>query len=400
MIKKLIVAAIVMLFLIILGVMTLNGVASNDDAQQGESSKAKQPPTVEIIEAATSSISKSLEVTGSVEPYRIARLASPAEGPVLDIRVREGELVKSNEPLLSIGRKSGVDALIVSMREELKKEEEDLRRARKLIQDGVIPEEQLDQARADYEKARAQLVQAEETARDYTIHAPWDGVVTKLLVKEGEFVAPRAVLLEMYDPSSLVIRAAIPESRAADTTADMRVEVLLDAYPQSKFQGRVGRIYPYLDAQLRTRTVEIVLDKPVNLLPGMFARLKMLLHTADNAVVLPLEAVVQSPKGQVVFILEEGCAVRRPVEIGIEEGNRVQVVSGVKPGDKVISAGNGKLKNGAAVRLAGSGGPAPGMGQGKDKGKGQGKGKMAGKAEDGNSTRHAADVSPAAGVSQ
>jgi RND family efflux transporter MFP subunit len=117
-------------------------------------------------------------------------------------------------------------------------------------------------------------------------------------------------------------------------------------------QGRIERVYPYLDSRLRTRTMEITLEKPIDLLPGMFARLNVLLKNIEDAVIVPLEALVTTPKGQVVFVVEDGKAIARAVKTGIEADNRIQLVSGVQPGDKVIIAGNEKLKDGVEVSLA------------------------------------------------
>ena len=336
------------------GIVFFHGVPAGKTETE-QPGKQKQPPQVRVIPATKSSISKTLELPGSVEPYRVALLASPAEGPVVDVRVREADRVSKGESLLSIGRKKGVDALIVSLREELKKEEDNLSRTRQLVESQALPGEQLDQARAAYEKVRALLIKAEETALDYTIKAPWAGVVSQVKVKEGEFVAPRAVLLEMYDPASLVIRASIPERHAATVPAGMRVDVRLDAYPDHVIPGRIERVYPYLDSRLRTRTVEIGLDKSVNLLPGMFARLTLSLERAEGVVVVPLEALVSKSKGHVVFVFEEGKATARMVKTGIEADNRIEIISGIQSGDKVIVAGNEKLKNGAEVRVAGDG---------------------------------------------
>jgi len=336
------------------GIVFFHGVpAGKTEAEQP--GKQKQPPQVRVIPATRSSISKTLELSGSVEPYRVARLASPAEGPVVDLRVREADRVTPGESLLSIGRKKGVDALIVSLREELKKEEDNLNRTRQLVKSQALPGEQLDQARTAYEKVRALLIKAEETALDYTIKAPWAGVVSHVKVTEGEFVAPRAVLLEMYDPASLVIRASIPEKHAVEVPAGMRVDVRLDAYPDNVIPGRIERVYPYLDSRLRTRTVEICLDKSVNLLPGMFARLTLSLERAEEVFVAPLEALVSTPKGRVIFVFEGGKATARMAKTGIEADNRIEIISGIQPGDKIIVAGNEKLKNGAEVRLAGDG---------------------------------------------
>jgi membrane fusion protein (multidrug efflux system) len=356
---------------LILGVAAVAGasliyVITSAKPETGQPSKQERPPVVKVVAASNATVSLGLELTGAVEPYQIARLASPAEGPVFRIRVREGDRVKAGDALLSIGRKKGADALIFSLQEKFKKEEDNLRRTEQLVGNGTFPVKQLDQAKADYEDVRAQLVKAEETAQDYAITAPWAGVVSQVLVKEGEFVAPRVALLEMYDPSSLVIRVAVPEKHAATVSTDMCADIRLDAYPGEILKGRIERIYPYLDPRLRTRTVEIVLDKPVDLLPGMFARVKVLLKVVNDAVVVPAEAVVSTPKGQAIFVVEEGKAVRTPVETGIEEGNRIQIVTGIKPGDKVVVAGNEKLKDGAAVSL--SGGEGAGKGTPSDKG--------------------------------
>jgi membrane fusion protein (multidrug efflux system) len=336
----------------VFGIFLVRGIPSGK-SETGQPANQKKPPKVRVVAASKATVSYGLELTGSVEPYRVAQLASPAEGPVLNVGVREGDRVKAGDTLLSIGRKRGIDALIVSLRDELKKEDDNLRRTRQLVENEALPGEQLDQARAAFEKVRALLVKAEETSQDYGVTAPWTGVVSRVIVKEGEFVAPRAALLEMYDPASLVVRAAVPEKHAAEIAAGMPVDVRLDAYPDEIMKGRIERVYPYLDSRLRTRTMEIVLDKPIDLLPGMFARLKVLLKSVNEAVVVPLEAIVSTPKGQVVFVVEDGKAIARPVETGIEEDNRIQIVTGVQPGDKVIVAGNEKLKDGVAVSLAG-----------------------------------------------
>src|SRR4030042_816529 len=100
--------------------------ATAGKSQTVESPKQKMPPVVEVVSAVNAELSLGLELTGSAEPYQLARLASPAEGPVLNIRVREGDQVKAGDARLATGRKKGIDALIVSLREELKKEEDNL----------------------------------------------------------------------------------------------------------------------------------------------------------------------------------------------------------------------------------------------------------------------------------
>ncbi|MFP3981991.1 MAG: efflux RND transporter periplasmic adaptor subunit [Desulfobacterales bacterium] len=316
-----------------------------------KAAKPKKVPVVETAAAIETTVIQKLDLTGSVEAYRVARLASPAEGPVENIFVREGDRVGANEQVALIGRRQGADAQITALREELRKEEESLRRTRQLIRSDALAEEKLDQAEAAFENARARLIQAEESAGDHTISAPWDGIVSSLEVKTGEFVAPRTVLIEMYDPDSLVIRAAVPEKYATAIKPDMQVDLRLDAFAEKFVQGSIERIYPYLDNRLRTRTVEIVPEKPVEMLPGMFARLQIVLEKQDNAVVVPKEAVFSTTEGKAVFVVKDRKAVKRPVETGIEEKTRIQVVSGVLAGDRVVVAGHANLKHGDVVRV-------------------------------------------------
>lgn len=342
--------------ILVIGVLTSTMTVSFQGCSPGKSEteqpgSKKQNPKVRVMTISPSKISEALALTGSVEPYRIARLGSPAEGPVIDVRVHEADRVSKGMSLLSIGRKSGVEAQIVSLREELKKEKDNLEATRQLVETNALPGEQLDQARAVYEKVRALLIKAEETARDYIITAPWDGTVSRVNVKEGEFVSSRAVLVEMYDPDSLIIRSSIPEKHAAEVIVGMHVDVSLDAYPGRTFTGHIERVYPYLDSQLRTRTVEVLLDTPVKLLPGMFSRLNVLLKSEEKALTIPVAALVNMQKHQVVFVVENGKAVARKVKTGIEAENRIQVVSGIEIGDTIIVAGHERLKDGVEVKV-------------------------------------------------
>jgi len=268
--------------------------------------------------------------------------------------VREGDEVRRGERILRIGRSGAAAAQVTAAAESLKEQQAELNRVKILVQSGAIPGAQLDSARAKYESAKAQLTKAKESIEDYYIDAPWDGVVSKVLVRDGDFVAPRTPLVEIYDPGSLAIRFAVPETQATEVFKGMPVNVHLDAHPNKDFQGKIVRVYPDLEAKSRTRTVEAVMDYPVALIPGMFARLKLPLQTVAGATVVPREAVLVTPQGErLAFVLKDGKAQRRKVETGIEGDGRVQIISGLKPGEKVIVAGNEKLKDGVKVKVQG-----------------------------------------------
>ena len=324
---------------------------------KGEQPNAKPLPLVAVQKAQIAPLSRTLELTGTATPTRQARLASPGEGPIQNCRVREGDLVKRGERVLTIGRSGAAAAQVTAMAESVKEQAAELNRTKILVQSGAIPGSQLDTAKAKYEGARALMAKARESAGDYSVAAPWDGVISKVLVKDGDFVAPRAPLVEMYDPKSLVIRLAVPEAQSTLVLKGMPVKVQMDAYPGKTFEGKISLVYPDLDTRMRTRTAEVKLDYPVALIPGMFARLQVGLETATDAVVVPGDAVLVLPNGEkVAFILKDGKAQRRVVQTGLEAGGRVQIISGIQPGEAVVTAGNEKLKDGMAAKAQGGAG--------------------------------------------
>jgi len=347
--------ALAMAGLVILGMAYWGLVRIGASSGHASDQQPKKPkPLVATQPVQKEEIASTLELTGSVEPTRVARLASPAEGPVSDARIREGDIVKQGQTLLSIGRKKATEAMLASAEQDLKTETEDLDRIEQLVESGAIPKDQLQLARAKQARMTAQLEKMKESSADYEVEAPWDGIISKVLVADGNYVAARNVLVEIFDPSSLVVRMAVPEAQSQDIAPDMEVSVKLDAYDGKNFRGKIVRIYPELDRRMRTRVAEVeVLDK-VKLVPGMFARLSLKLRSEQDALVVPSEAVIVTPKGlRVAYVVEDGKAVQRKVETGIEGGGKVQILCCVKPGQQIVVAGNEKLKDGVEVRLQG-----------------------------------------------
>lgn len=225
---------------------------------------------------------------------------------------------------------------------------------------------------AAVDEATARLELAKAHMAECVITAPFAGMITKVHVRPGDLATGRSPLVEMFAPSSLVIRLSVPEAHAAAVRQDTRLTVVLDADPGRRLSARVVRVYPELDRRTRTRTVEAEITDPPDLLPGMFARVTLCLETANDASVVPSEAVVVAPSGQrLVFVAENGRAVQRRLVVGIEAEGLVQVLEGVEVGEKVIVAGQGGLKDGAAIGL---GEPRQADGSGPDGGRAPGPG--------------------------
>ena len=210
----------------------------------------------------------------------------------------------------------------------------------------AVQEALVAQAEAGLQLARARLAES-------AIAAPFAGVVSKTFVRAGDMAAARAPLLELFDPGSLVVRFSVPERVAAAVRDSMRLTLHLDAAPDEAVPARVVRVYPELDARTRTRVLEAVPSSPVAMMPAMFVRIRLVLESATDVAVIPAAAVATDPNGQsVAYTVDNGLIRIRPLEVGLEEEERVAVVDGLTPGEQVVVGGLGKLKDGARVEAA------------------------------------------------
>ncbi|MCK5804612.1 MAG: efflux RND transporter periplasmic adaptor subunit [Lentisphaeria bacterium] len=284
----------------------------------------------------------------------------------------------------------------------------DLGRTQSLVESGSLPAEMVEKARVSHIKCQTQLQAAKEklamliagpTKTEIAIQqaavdeadakralaqakidecllkAPFAGVITQVLVRPGDLAIPRAPLLKMMDPSSLIVQAGLPENCAANIHKGTEVSVQLDAYPRKTFKGKIERVHPRLEWNTRTRIIEVRIIDPVELIPRLFARLSVRGRVVEDAVVVPDAAIVTTPRGnKVVFVIQDGKAVKRVVTIGLEQGTLVQIVEGVQIGDQVVVVGNLNLKNGVKIRL---GKPVDGSGKNKSP-NAPGKGKATG----------------------
>ena len=261
----------------------------------------------------------------------------------------------------------------------------DLDRVKSLVESGSLPAEMAEKARVDYVKCHTQLGAAKERLSmleagptkteiavaqaavdeaaaksalaqakldECLLMAPFPGVITEVYVRPGDLATPRAKLLKMMDPSSLVVRAGLPERNAADICKSTKAVVLLDAFPGKTFNAEIERVYPRLEWESRTRIIEVKIIEQAELIPHLFARVSVQGRVIDDAVVVPDAAVITTPRGhKVIYVVKDGKASVRKVIVGLEQEQRIQIAKGLQAGEMVIVAGNLNLKDGTAVQV-------------------------------------------------
>jgi len=346
--------------------------------------KSKKPPRVQAVAAEKTRLVEFLETTGDVIE--------------IDRPVYRQQVVAA-EAALAVAKAKLADLKAGARPEEISQAKESVRhfkdctdfakadfdRIRSLVKSGSLPAESVEKARVSYVKCHTQLGAAKELLAmleagptktevgvaqaavdeaaaklalaqakldECLLKAPFAGVITQVFVRPGDLATPRAPLLKMMDPSSLVVRAGLPESCAAYIRKGTEAVVRLDAYPGKTFNARINRVYPRLEWDSRTRIIEAKIMEPVALIPRLFARMSVRGRVADDAVVVPDAAILTTPRGQkVLYVVKAGKASMRKVTIGLEQGQRVQIVDGVRAGEMVVIAGNLNLKDGAKVQL-------------------------------------------------
>ncbi len=212
---------------------------------------------------------------------------------------------------------------------------------------------QLALAREQVAQARTRLSYWESQASFCVIRAPISGVVTRKQQFVGDLASPKAPILTLADTSRTVIRTSVTDEVAARLRVGMPVRAEVDALPRSEpLSLRVSRIYPSADPTTRLITVELAAPMLAHVKQGSLARLAIILERHDNAVVIPAYAVVARPGGKLVaFVVEDGTAKERLIQPGIESGDRLEILSGLAPGEQLIVRGQERLKDGAEVKV-------------------------------------------------
>lgn len=320
------------------------------------------------------------------------------------------EEVRMAEAALAVARarfadlKAGARAEEVAQAAEAAKELEscaafaatDLKRVEQLVKNGALPGEALEKAQVAAVKCRtglagargklamlkagptvtdlavqqalvreseAKLDMARARLAECVIQAPFDGVIAQVDVRPGDLAQPKAPLLTLMETASIVVRFGAPESVSHGLNGETPVSARFDALPGRTYPARIVRVYPEIDPRTRTRTVEARVENASELVPGMFARVAVVVESSEGGVVLPDRALLTRSGGDpAAFVVVDGAAERRTVKTGIENGTCIQVVEGVRSGEQVIVAGHEKIKNGAPIKAEPSDGdpcPAP-----------------------------------------
>lgn len=311
--------------------------------------EAPAPIPVEVSSAGRGDIRALYSATGALEALREAEVVARVAGEVTQVLVEEGDRVQAGQVLAQLDG----DRLALEVRRaqaRLRKAQEDYERNVALHQRDLLTAEALENLRYDVEALSADHRLAQLQLSYTNIRAPIDGVISERMIKLGNTLPQQASAFRITDSSSLVAYVYVPQNDLGKIAAGQSVTLRADALPNRDFAAAVGRISPVVDPATGTFKVTVeVSDAAVRLRPGMFARLEVAYDEHADTVVVPREAVLRDDLETAVFVVAEGVAQRRVIDIGFSSGNMVEVTEGLSGNETVVVVGHTGLSDGSPV---------------------------------------------------
>lgn len=303
-----------------------------------------------------------LETNGSLEAENEVDIVARTTGPIVELNVEEGDFVRAGQVLARIDA-AEIEAQLGIARVNLAEAELAWNRAQDSFQAEVVSQEAYDLAKSNFDAAAAQIV-GTEILLDYTvIRAPFDGLIVERTIKNAEHVANNARLFRISDFDPLLCPIQLPEKDLPRLEVDQPAHLTVEAWPGVRFPARVLRISPVVDPATGTVKVTLEVQAQGRLRPGMFASVFVETDVHENAIVVPKQALVLESTSDMVYVAVddgEGGAVarRRELELGYEESDSLEVLSGLSEGEDVVVIGQDGLSDQTPISVDERQGPA------------------------------------------
>ena len=296
-----------------------------------------------------------IEAFGFIEPNQGVTLSSELAGTIDKISFESGAQVKADQLLLSLD--SSVEkANLNSSQARLPAARAKFQRYQNLYQKNSISRDQLDDAEASYRSLEADIESLKGTINRREVRAPFGGVVGLRNVFLGQYLEPGTEIVRLEDTSVMRLRFTVPQTDISKISLGQTININVDAYPQTQFDGQITAIEPAVNYQ--SGLIQVQANIPNNdgqLRSGMIARASIILPTVKDQIVIPQSAISFTLYGENVYVIHEADGVKRAkqvvVKAGERRGNDVHVLSGIKAGDQIVLSGQVRLSNDTKVHV-------------------------------------------------
>jgi len=330
------------------GLVTACGVGEASTADEIEQAVVTPLP-VEVVMPVKAEIFATYHATTTISSDADAPVPTRVDGEVVEILVEEGDLVVEGQIL---ARLDG-DRLRLEMeqaRANLQKTTREYERSVSLHDRGLVSSASFEAMKFDVDALRANY-ELKQLNYDYTkVRAPISGVIASRDIKLGQHVTTGDTTFRVTDTTNLVAHLKIPQSELSKFSAGHEAEISVDSMPDEIFVATIVRISPTIDVRNGTFRATAYVDNEAGLLaPGMFGRFNIAYEKHSDALIIPAAAVIEEDNQTVVYVVDNGAAVRREIQTGIVDGGAIEVLSGLEETDQIVVTGQGSLRDGSKV---------------------------------------------------
>lgn len=345
-------AKIAMATLMVASLLTSCGAGSKSKSADVEKVLTQQTSVLAKVAAVESAeVAEKVDFTTTLLPYKKSFITPQMALRIDEIRVEVGDHVKKNQIVATLDKNQYNQSAV-----QLKNAEQSLARMKSVYESGGVSKAQIDELETSVIVLRETVANLE---RNIELRSPIDGIITGRYNEPGDLFAMAGNadggigVLQVMQIDRLKAVVSISEKYYPQVYKGMKVEVTADVYPDREFEGTVEIVYPAINAATHTFNVEVTVPNGKEILrPGMFARTQFNMGTRES-LTIP-DVAVQKQMGvndRYVYVIKDGKAERRVVELGRQVGTRVEVLSGVEAGEMVAITSLSKIKNGTSVEV-------------------------------------------------
>lgn len=320
------------------------------DASTQARGRTMGPISVDAFVVKPSSISEDVQVPGSLLPFEETQIKAEVGGRVTELNIDEGKVVQKGALLVKLFD-GDLQAQLKKLQVQLKIAEKTEERNRELLKISGISQQEYDLSSLNVENLKADIESTQIAISKTTIRAPYTGKLGLKNVSLGAYVSPQDVITNIRQVDKLKLEFAVPEKYAKEIGPGYVVKFRVDG-GDSDHSAEVMATESSVDQTTRTLQIRAVVKEGHHeLVPGIFAKVNLQLGKNTNALLVPTQAVIPTARNKQVIVLKNDSALFTVVQTGIRDSAYVQVLSGLKPGDTVVTTGLMAVRPNSKVKV-------------------------------------------------
>jgi membrane fusion protein, multidrug efflux system len=340
------------IFVFAIGLILLYSSCSTSDADTSipELDRESLPVTVVVEEVMPQTFTDAVRLSGVVKAYESVML-SPEEGGIVKMwKVNKGDTVRKGA-IIALLNDDILQANYDAANAQYQLTELNYQKQNSVFEEQGISELQLKTAEYSRDSAKAQADLAKSRLERSRLRSPIDGIIDQRFLEDGEFAPPAVPIAYIVNMDRIKVTAEIPERYAGSISRGSSVTVTFDAFPGDTLTGQIDFAGATVSSSNRTLPIEIVFRNPGGKIkPEMIAKVTITLNSRDNAILIGENVIQRVDRNKhIVYVTNSDTARERVVSLGGRQGNLVEIVDGLKPGDHVVVEGYQKLVDGQRV---------------------------------------------------